>query len=113
VIETTQKKRADVLRDEIARILPIIIEEYQPERIIVYGSIATRRISEWSDIDMLIIKDTDEGFFERIDTVLRLIKPRVGIDLLVYTGEEYEYLCMNRLFFKKEIIPNSEVLYAR
>jgi hypothetical protein len=33
--------------------------------------------------------------------MLRLLRPRVGLDLLVYTPDEFEQLCRERPFFHK------------
>lgn len=109
----THNRRAKALQTELERILPIIVSEYEPAKVIVFGSVATGEVGEWSDIDMVIVKETDERFFERIDTVLELIKPRLGIDLFVYTPAEFDYLSGNRLFFQKEVIPKAKVVYAR
>lgn len=51
---------------ESACILPIIIKKYKPEKIILFGSLATGKVHEWSDIDLAIIKETPLNYFERL-----------------------------------------------
>jgi len=45
--------------------------------------------------------------------VLRLLQPRVGPDVLVYTPDEYERLCQERPFTQREIVGKGQVLYER
>ena len=51
----TLKERERLLNDELKRIIDVIKNEYDPERIILFGSMATNKIHEWSDIDLLIV----------------------------------------------------------
>lgn len=68
-------------------------KEYHAERVIVFGSYARGEATEDSDIDLFIIAPTNERFFERIATVLRIIrdlKKGFPIDPIVLTAEEVE-----------------------
>jgi predicted nucleotidyltransferase len=54
------------LVEELSRIVEVIKEEYDPERIIVFGSMAGSNIHEWSDIDLLVVKRTSKRPLERV-----------------------------------------------
>ena len=99
------------LETELRRCLDLLITHYRPLRILLFGSLAQGRAGEYSDIDLIIIKRTEKRFLDRIAEVLRLIKPREAMDVLVYTPEEFEQLCRERLFFKEEILKKAKVLY--
>lgn len=43
-----------------------IRDGYEPEKIILFGSLARGDTHEWSDIDLLIVKDTDASYGERV-----------------------------------------------
>jgi predicted nucleotidyltransferase len=67
--------------------------EYQAEQVILYGSHTTGEATEDSDVDLFIIAPTKERFFERMATVLRMIrdlKRGVPIEPVVLTKEEVE-----------------------
>lgn len=66
--------------EELSRIVEVIKEEYDPERIIVFGSMAGNNIHEWSDIDLLVVKRTSKRPLERVLELGRLVKPKVGIE---------------------------------
>jgi len=107
------QRRKEFLNRELDRFVETLIEDYSPERIIVFGSIASGTIREWSDIDMVIIKETDIPFLDRIEEVIHLVKPKAGFDILVYTPEEFEELGRTRMFFKEEVISKGKVIYTR
>src|SRR2546428_11374504 len=79
--------------------MDILIREHEPEKMILFGSAAQGEIHEWSDLDLVVIKRTDKPLLERIEEVLRLVRPKVGLDVLVYTPEEMEGLVADRRVF--------------
>src|SRR2546425_9151707 len=79
--------------------MDILIREHEPEKLILFGSAAQGEIHEWSDLDLVVIKRTDKPLLERIEEVLRLVRPKVGLDVLVYTPEEMEDLIAERRGF--------------
>lgn len=105
--------RRQALQRELERWLPLLIEDLQPEKILLFGSLAGRRIGEWSDVDLVIVHQTNLPFYRRIKKALQLIRPKVGVDLLIYTPEEFSKLSRERRFFRDEILKNGKVLYAR
>jgi 2-iminoacetate synthase ThiH len=42
-------------------------------------------IHEFSDINLIVIKDSQKGFYERLKGVGLLVMPELGADILVYT----------------------------
>ena len=49
-------QRKEALEKELHGIVATLVEKYKPEKIILFGSLATGKMHEWSDIDLLIIK---------------------------------------------------------
>ena len=92
----------------------ILIREYEPEKLILFGSAAQGELHEWSDLDLVVIKRTDKPLLERIEEVLRLVRPKVGLDVLVYTPAELDSLVdERRVFVLDEIIYKGAVAYER
>jgi len=102
-------------QDEIKKLIKMITEKYQPERIILFGSYAYGTPDESSDVDLLIIKETNELPFHRRFKVRKLCQdPRRHIPfqpLVVSPQELAARLRMNDPFFK-EIIEKGEVCYS-
>lgn len=107
-------KREKTLREELVRILDILIKNYRPMKIILFGSLASGKVGEWSDIDLAIIKTTDERFLDRINSVMLLIRPKVACDVVVYTPEEFEQMSKEgNYFIEDEIKGCGKVVYER
>ncbi len=68
-------------------------EQYDAKEVIIFGSYARNVVGENSDIDILVISETEERFFERQATVRRLIRDlrkRIPISPIVLTPQEIE-----------------------
>jgi predicted nucleotidyltransferase len=86
---TGKAETQQVIRD----ILSKIVAEYAPQKVILFGSYACGEPDEDSDIDLLIIKDTDKRPIERWMEVKRLLRDRnrtVSVSPLVYTRQELD-----------------------
>ena len=57
-----------------------------------FGSFNTPEFNRNSDIDLILIKDTDTSFVERPMEFLDLMDIVPNIDILVYTQEEFDKL---------------------
>ena len=101
-----------VLQRELDRVLPILIREYAPEKILVFGSFANGQVGEWSDLDLVLIKNTARRFFDRLADVISLVKPRVGMDILVYTPAEWDEMSATNAFIRHEVVGRGRLLYA-
>src|SRR4030042_2984056 len=77
----TVEQRKRLLEEELRRIIEVLKRDYDPDKIILFGSLAEGDIHEWSDIDLFIVKKTTKRPIDRILEVSRLIKPKIGIDL--------------------------------
>ena len=83
---------------------------------ILFGSHAYGSPQPDSDIDLLIIKETSDGFMDRWVTVRRILSDRdrtVGLDTLVVTPRELSTRLRIGDQFLREIVDKGQVLYAR
>ncbi|MBS3975823.1 MAG: nucleotidyltransferase domain-containing protein [Syntrophomonadaceae bacterium] len=101
-----------ILENELARIVSVLVNKYEPLKIVLFGSLVTGDIHEYSDIDLVVIKNSQKGFYERLEEVGLLVMSRRGADILVYTPEEFE-IVQDRLFFQEEVLKKGKVLYER
>jgi predicted nucleotidyltransferase len=89
------------------------LKKYHPEKVILFGSYARGDYNEASDIDMLIIKDTDRKFFKRIDEVMDLCEDSTKIEPLVYTPREIEEMVRNENDFICTVIKEGVVVFEQ
>lgn len=103
-------------RKLILDVVEQIVREYEPEKVILYGSYAYGKPTADSDIDLFIVKDTHKRRVDRFVEVKRLIynpERRISIAPLVYTPQEIDKRLALSDDFIEEILARGEVLYAR
>lgn len=89
------------------------LKEYEPRQVILFGSYARDDVNEGSDIDLIIIKDTEDGFWERIEQVLELCKDYPTLEPLVYTPKELEKMVAEGNDFILTALEEGKVLYEQ
>jgi len=90
-----------------------IVAALQPHKIVLFGSYAYGNPTPDSDVDLLIVWDTDKPRRERVVAVsLALYPRRFPVDILVKTPRELEEELPHN-FFLREILEKGVVLYAR
>lgn len=92
-------------------IVESINTKYGPvEKIILFGSHARGNADEYSDVDLIIIKKTTQGFVDRLISVPRL---PIHADIFVYTPEEFEMMKENENPFIMNALQNAQILYEK
>jgi len=103
--------RKKLLDQEMSRCIRLLTEHGSPEKVILFGTLAIGQVHEWSDIDLVVVERTQLPFFQRIKKIRKLLKPKVGMDIMVYTPDEFDQLCIDRPFFREEIVAKGKIVY--
>jgi len=91
-----------------------IARALQPEQIILFGSYAGGTPTPDSDVDLLVVMQTDAPSKDRSWAVSRLLLPRpFPVDILVRTPQEIERALAKGDFFIQGILKQGKVLYER
>lgn len=102
-------------KELIERITEKIKDQYKPEKIILFGSLAWGKPPKDSDIDLFIVKRTKLKIRQRAIKVRKILREEnalTAIDILVYTPEEIsERLKLGDSFISK-ILRKGKVLYG-
>ena len=101
------KQGLTIMTDLIKAIAERLREQYGVKEVILFGSYARGEATEESDIDLLIISETKERFFNRQATVRRLLrdlKRGIPVSPIVLTPAEIENRKKRGDHFIKEII---------
>ena len=105
---------SEAARNTIRNIVQRIVEGYRPEKIILFGSYANGEPDDDSDIDLLVVKETDKRPIDRwveVKRLLRGIAPTVPVSPFVYTEEELAERIAIKDFFIDDVLKTGEVLY--
>lgn len=103
------------IRAILDAIIKTLAQEYQPRRVILYGSQVHGTPGQTSDIDLLIVKDSPATPYQRAVQVRRLLRDprrRVPVDVLVLTPAELEDRLARGDQFLQTILSQGKVLYA-
>ena len=103
-------------KEIILKLADRIKELYKPEKIILYGSFAYGHPDENSDIDFLIIKDTNESFINRLVAVRKIVsdlRRGYAFSPVVLTPKELQNRQEIGDQITEEILSRGEIIYAR
>jgi predicted nucleotidyltransferase len=99
----------------LPRAVERIVSELKPEKIILFGSYAYGKPTPDSDVDLLVIMETEAKEIDRYVAVSNLLYPRqFPVDILVKTPKEIKAEYKKRgNFFMREILTKGRVMYER
>jgi predicted nucleotidyltransferase len=106
-----KERRKKRLTAELERLVHVL-KTQDVEQVILFGSLMSGNVNSASDIDLLVVKQTDKRFLDRLDEMYSLLQPTVALDLLVYTPEEAEVLTYTNRFIGN-IFEHGRVLYEK
>lgn len=90
-----------------------IVRQHQPEKIILFGSWAWGKPTENSDVDLFIVKKTDNTR-ETARRISRAIFPRfIAMDFVVYTPNQLKKELEIEEPFITKVIKAGKVLYEK
>jgi len=103
--------------------IPLLLERLRaihPYKVILFGSCAYGKIQPDSDIDVLVVTDSDafpQNYQERselylnVSSVIRDIRSQVPVDLIVHTRSMHKKFIELGSMFSQEILQKGKILY--
>lgn len=95
------------LKAELERILNRLEKDPSVRLVLLFGSLARGDARDHSDIDMIVVKETEKRFLDRLDEFYD--DAREAMDVLVYTPQEFEE--MKERPFVKRALKEGKILY--
>ena len=103
-----------IAAEDIERVAARIGEAADAERVILFGSHARGDAGEHSDVDLMIIAQSDQPRFKRSRELHKMFRPYpFGMDLLVYTPEEIEAGKQCEASFVSRVLREGRAVYVR
>ena len=88
-----------------------IVDQFAPERIILFGSRASGRARHDSDVDLLVVMPFEGKSARKAAEILNRVEPPFAVDLIVRSPQQLrKRLAQNDAFFD-EIVRRGKVLY--
>jgi predicted nucleotidyltransferase len=95
------------LKAELDRILNRLKKDPSVHLVLLFGSLARGDARDHSDIDLIVVKETEKRFLDRLDEFYD--DAREAMDVLVYTPQEFEE--MKERPFVKRALKEGKILY--
>jgi len=103
----------EVTEEVIQEVKEKIISHFQPEKIILFGSYAYGTPRKGSDLDLLIVKESDSPKHKRAILIRRLFRGyMIPMDILVYTPEELKKYKDIKGSFTHKVLRKGRILYG-
>ncbi|MCK9413952.1 MAG: nucleotidyltransferase domain-containing protein [Prolixibacteraceae bacterium] len=100
--------------NKINEIVSRIATRFNPEKIILFGSYANGIPKHDSDLDLLIVQETDLPIHQRgFDIRMSLRGTMIPMDILIYTKSEFNLEKDRNHSFLNSAMKNSKILYER
>ena len=96
---------------KIKESLAPIFQKCKVKKAFLFGSYSTGKETRKSDLDLMIIMDTNKRFFERYDQFDEIYSTFKGyaVDMLIYTPEELEKI--SHRHFIRDILCKGKIIY--
>lgn len=102
-----------ITQEQINNIVLKIVENTQPQKVILFGSYAYGKPDENSDIDLLVIKDTDVPVNRRGREIRKHLRGLcIPMDIIVYTQNEIDDWKDTKAAFITQVVEKGKVLYG-
>jgi uncharacterized protein len=117
-MKTAQRKNVPpprrISRRAIHRVAETIAAKFNPEQIILFGSYAYGKPHRFSDVDLLVVMETNERPLAKQLEIARALSPHpFGMDILVRTPQQLRERIALGDYFLREITTKGKVLYER
>ena len=85
---------------------------FEPEKIIIYGSLSGKDWDEWSDVDVIVVYSSDKPFMARLRELYMSWDIPKAVDILAYTPSEFDEMSSSSFFIQKAVL-EGEVIYEK
>ena len=102
-----------VAMSQVVELSQRIAREFDPDKIILFGSYAYGTPAEYSDVDLLVIMPFEGTGFDKSLEILERVDPRFAIDLIVRSPEDTERRYHEFDPLIREALDRGRILYER
>ncbi|MCX8010110.1 MAG: nucleotidyltransferase domain-containing protein [Ignavibacteria bacterium] len=108
------KTQSKISARTIKEIVERITSNFDVKKVILFGSYANGKPDENSDLDLLIIMNTNKRPIRQRYEIYRTLTPiHFALDIIVRKEEEIKKRISQGDWFLKEIIESGKILYAK
>jgi predicted nucleotidyltransferase len=97
------------IADQLRPYLQILLDQFQPEQVILFGSYAYGTPTPDSDVDLLVVKPITKSSIMEATSIRRAIRPlrhsiaNLPFDIMVRSSDDWNQRLKNGSYFHSEI----------
>jgi predicted nucleotidyltransferase len=110
-LDQKRKEYHHSLETSLERIILQLSEIPEILKVISFGSYARGKRDLFTDLDLIVIMETEKEFIQRTADLYQLLQSDVDLDLLVYSPEEFKK--MQEGSFIRKALDNGQVIYEK
>jgi predicted nucleotidyltransferase len=107
----TIDKRERIPQEAIDQVVQQIVEEFKPQKIILFGSYARGNPRPESDVDLLVVMETQDKKRKQALEIRHRLGVMFGLDLVVYTSKQLKKRVEMGDWFLRDVLKEGKVLY--
>lgn len=96
---------------QLAQVCDIIVRDFQPEKIVLFGSYAEGNPTPDSDLDLMVVMPFEGSPLKKAIAILHHLNILAPIDLLVRTQEQVQQRLQMGDSFMRNVLERGKVLY--
>lgn len=96
---------------KINNIIKDIVRLFDPEKIILFGSYANGNPGSDSDVDLLVVMNTDKSTIQQAIEIAQKVEHHFGLDIIVRSPEQLKERIELGDFFLQDIMHNGKLVY--
>jgi len=97
--------------NDIRHVVQQIVERFEPQKVILFGSYADGKTTEDSDVDLLVVMDSEEEPIHAAARISAAIDHPFALDIVVSKPSALEASFKRRGNFATEIMTRGMILY--
>lgn len=96
---------------DIQQIVQQIVECFQPQKVILFGSYADGTPTEDSDVDLLVVMETEEQPLHTAAQIAAAVDHPFPLDILVLRPIDWDEYLAEKAVFVMDVATNGVILY--
>lgn len=100
-----------VTLEDIREIVQQIVERFRPQKVILFGSYAQGKPTQDSDVDLLVVMETNEQALHAAARISAAIDHPFPLDILVFRPSELKASLERKGVFATEVMAKGIVLH--
>ncbi|MCL2712538.1 MAG: nucleotidyltransferase domain-containing protein [Methanomassiliicoccaceae archaeon] len=98
---------------EADRVIEMAKQKIEPDLMIVFGSVAKGTAGDDSDLDLILVKESDEdGFMRSVKARMALEDSRIPIDIIVYTPKEFNERLTDQYSLVYDAVKTGKIIHG-